>query len=122
MDGKGSLPSNNSFKVTPGGAPQLNRKTPMTKPELWIVLVVALGALLAIFWRQASALPKGQRLGMWLRNGSFIVSVLIVSWPLQVLRPRLGPFGYPASAFVVLLGGYLLGLLLARMASRPAQP
>jgi uncharacterized protein YneF (UPF0154 family) len=94
----------------------------MTKPALWIILAVAIGVLLGIFWRQASSLPKNQRLGMWLRNGTYLASILIVSWPLQVLRPWLSSFEYVASAFAVLLGGFLLGLFLAKVASRQAQP
>ena len=94
----------------------------MTKPATWILLAVALGVLLAIFRWQASRLPKRQRLGMWLRNGTYLASILIVSWPLQLLRPRISSFEYLASGFSVLLGGYFLGLLLAKLASRGAQP
>ena len=88
----------------------------MTKSAL--LLAIGLILFFAICARQASRLPSGDRLGFWVRDAIYLVSILLVSWPLEIARPGLGRALYLASAFGILFGGFALGLLAARVLSQ----
>ena len=53
------------------------------------------------------------------RLACFIVSVLIVAAPLELLRPEIGEIAYVATAFVILAGFYWLGIRIARRLELP---
>ena len=43
----------------------------------------------------------------------WLVTILVVAWPLHLLRPEIGDLAYVVACAVVLIGGYLLGRHIA---------
>ena len=82
------------------------------------LLVVGLALWGYGLWRRGFFGPETlpvERYAYAARNVLWFVSILIVSWPLQLYRPSIGSTAYVVIAVVVLAVFFLLGLLAQRI-------
>jgi len=85
---------------------------------LLAVLVVGLSLWGYGLWRRGFFGPETlpvERYAYAARNALWLISILIVSWPLQLYRASIGNAAYFVTTIVVLAVFFLLGLLAQKL-------
>jgi len=85
---------------------------------LLTLLVAGLGLWGYGLWRRGFFGPETQpveRYAYALRNALWFISILIVSWPLQLYRASIGNTAYVVTALVVLAVFFCSGLLAQKL-------